>query len=151
MLLYAGMKPHSPNSVSTYNDNMIVPLGCVSFLTKILMVGTVQEERILSQLLCEVAVAFGSIVKVAVGSNGSIVGVDVGVSVGSGVDVSVLVGGSGVFVGRDCCVSATKVNAAACAVPATSAELSVGGCSAPHAARIRLRMSPNAKYLCFIR
>ena len=114
------------------------------------MVGTVQDERIVLQLLCEVAVAFGSIVNVAVGSNGSIVGVAVGVSVGSGVDVSVLVGGSGVFDGTDCWVCATTVNAAACAVPATSAELSVGGCSAPHAARIRLRMSPNANDLCFM-
>lgn len=114
------------------------------------MVGTVQDERIVSQSFCDVAVAFGSMVKVAVGSNGSIVGVAVGVSVGSGVDVSVLVGGSSVFVGRNCWVCATTVNAAACAVPATSAELSVGGCSAPHAARIRLRMSPNTSDLCFM-
>jgi hypothetical protein len=144
------MKPHSPNSVSTYKDKVIVPLGWVSFLTNILIVGTVQDERILLQSFCEVAVIFGSIVKVAVGSNGSIVAVAVGVFVGGGVDVAVLVGGRGVSVGSACWVSATMVNAAACAVPATSAELSVGGCSAPHAASSRLKMSPMGKSLLFM-
>lgn len=93
---------------------------------------------------------FGSSVKVAVESNGSIVGEAVGVSVGKEVGLAVSVGGSDVLVGIAACVSATTVNAMACAVPATSAALRVGGCSAPHAVRARLTINDVDIKFCFI-
>jgi len=60
---------------------------------------------------------------------GSGIGVDVGGKVGTGVSV----GGMGVAVGRAAWVSATIVQAAATAVPWTSAALRVGSGSGPQA------------------
>jgi len=65
------------------------------------------------------------------GCVGSGIGVDVGGKVGTGVSV----GGMGVAVGRAAWVSATIVQAAATAVPWTSAALMVGSGSGPHALR----------------
>lgn len=85
------------------------------------------------------------------GSNGSIVGVGDEVSVRREVDVNVAVGGRGVSVGMEACVWAIMVNAAACAVPATSPALMVGAsCPPPHAESRSARIDTIKINFCFI-
>lgn len=80
------------------------------------------------------------------------VGVGDEVSVGRGVDVNVAVGGRGVFVGMAAWVWAIMVNAAACAVPATSPALRVGAsCPPPQAESKSARIDIIKINFCFIR
>lgn len=145
------MNPHSFWAVVTYKERVIVPFGFVSFSTRILIVGTDHSERILLQLSCVGADDRGASVKVAVGSNGSIVGVGDEVSVGRGVDVNVAVGGRDVSVGMAACVWAIMVNAAACAVPATSPAFRVGAsCPPPQAESRSARIDTNRINFCFM-